>query len=218
MLDWLGRTLATTTTSLTFFTLFLVGVTFSVFSLIFGGHGGDHSVDHDTGHDTDADHGGDSSADHDAGGDGSSFSVGMFSVRGVALLCTGFGGIGFLVYTGTEKIFFSTAGALVGGYVFAFIVLYTLKVFKSQQANSLVDMSRAVGAQGVVTVSIPENGIGEVSLMVSGMEMFKSARSLNGKGIRSGASIQVSRVSGGTFIVTPADVSSAASVNSERNT
>ncbi len=206
MFGWLSSVLASATTAITFFTLFLVGVVFSAFSLIMGGHGSDHGVDHDighdighdvSGHDTGADHGSDSSGDHGGG----TFSVGMFSVRGVALLCTGFGGIGFLLFTATRRVYFSTAGAFVGGYVFAFIVLYTLKVFKAQQANSLINMKSAVGSQGVVTVSIPEGGMGEVSLVVSGMEMFRPAMSHDGKPIRSGSQVSVSRVTGGTLIV-----------------
>jgi len=205
MLQWLSSVLASVTTAITFFTLFLVGVAFSAFSLIMGGHGGGHGTDHDVGHDTDASHDTDvghhdsGSGDHD--GDGGMFSVGMFSVRGVSLLCTGFGGIGFLVYSATRRMYASTGAGIVGGYVFAFIVLYTLKVFKSQQANSLVNMNSAIGTQGVVTVSIPEGGMGEVSLVVSGMEMFRPARSQDGKAIRSGSRVRVSSVTGGTFIV-----------------
>ncbi|MBI4472702.1 MAG: NfeD family protein [Acidobacteria bacterium] len=104
---------------------------------------------------------------------------------------------------------FSTAAAFVGGYVFAFAVLYTLKVFKSQQANSLISMSAAIGAEGIVTVSIPENGLGEISLSVSGTEMFKPARSRNGAPIRSGTRVQVTQITGGTFVVTPSEVASS---------
>ncbi|HEX4999797.1 MAG TPA: hypothetical protein VFY29_16375, partial [Terriglobia bacterium] len=174
MFNWFSQIFASATTSITFFTVFLVGVTFSAFSLIMGGHNdSDHDVDHDVDHDAggDSDHDSDSS-DHD-GGAGGVFSVGMFSVRGVALLCTGFGGVGFLVHVATGRVLFSTASALVGGYIFAFAVLYTLKIFKAQQANSLINMAGAVGSRGVVTVSIPDEGIGEVSLMVSGVEMYK---------------------------------------------
>src|SRR5215471_7028361 len=127
MFHWLADILASTTTTVTFFTIFLVGVGFSAFSLIAGGHS-DHA-DHDIGHDADHDIGHDGGADHHGGHDGhghdgsddaglgvhSLFSVGMFSVRGVALLATGFGGIGFLLYATTEKLLFSTASAFVGG-------------------------------------------------------------------------------------------------------
>jgi membrane protein implicated in regulation of membrane protease activity len=227
MLHWFSDILASATTTITFFTIFLVGVVFSAFSLILGGHG-DHGADHDVGHDFghDAGHdagndGHDGSGDHgDHGGDHSDgglgisgfFAVGMFSVRGVALLATGFGGFGFLIFTLTQKILFSTAAALVGGYIFAFIVLYTLKVFKSQQANSLVSSSSAIGVEGIVTVSIPEDGLGEVSLRVSGTEMFKPARSANRGPIKSGTRVHVNQISGGTLVVTPSESASAAQV------
>ena len=215
MLHWLAQSVASTTTSVTFFTIFLVGVVFSAFSLILGGHA-DHA-DHDIGHDADAGHDGHDAGDHGDGGGGVAgiFSVGIFSVRGIALLGTGFGGLGFLLYINTGKLGVSTAAALVGGYLFAFAVLYTLKVFKSQQANSLITMSTAVGADAIVTISIPENGLGEVSLSVSGMEMFKPARSRSGAPIRSGARVQVSQISGGTLVVTPSiDASSVSNTNS----
>jgi membrane protein implicated in regulation of membrane protease activity len=83
--------------------------------------------------------------------------------------------------------------------------LYTLKVFKAQQANSLVSSASAIGAEGIVTVSIPEEGLGEVSLRVSGMEMFKPARSANRGPIKSGTRVQVNQISGGTLVVTPSE-------------
>jgi membrane protein implicated in regulation of membrane protease activity len=228
MLHWFSDILASATTTITFFTIFLVGVVFSAFSLILGGHG-DHGADHDVGHDFSHDAGhdaghdgghdgsgdhGDHGGDHSDGGFGISgfFAVGMFSVRGVALLATGFGGFGFLIFTLTQKILFSTAAALVGGYIFAFVVLYTLKVFKAQQANSLVSSSSAIGVEGIVTVSIPEDGLGEVSLRVSGTEMFKPARSANRGPIKSGTRVQVNQISGGTLVVTPSESASAAQV------
>ena len=217
MFHWLAQAVASTTTTVTFFTIFLVGVVFSVFSLILGGHGDhvDHDVGHDIGHDAGSDHDGHSESgghggDSDVGAH-SLFSVGIFSVRGVALLATGFGGLGFLIYLSTGKLLFSTAAALVGGYIFAFLVLYTLKVFKSQQANSLISMSSAVGAEGIVTISIPAGGLGEVSLLVSGREMFKPARSRNGVPIQAGARVQVNQITGGALVVTPADAVSSVS-------
>jgi hypothetical protein len=211
MFHWFTDILVSTTTTLTFFTIFLVGVVFSAFSLIMGAHSdtADHDISHDFGHDGDAHDGGDH-GDHDGheGGDAafySPFSVGMFSVRGVALLATGFGGLGFLIYSATEKLLFSTASALIGGYLFAFVVLYTLKIFKSQQANSLVNTASAIGAQGIVTVSIPEDGMGEVSLLVSGVEMFKPAVSAGSGPIKSGTRVRVNQITGGTLVVSPAE-------------
>jgi hypothetical protein len=200
MFGWLTQAIASITAAMTFLGIFLVGVVFSALSLVLGGHGdGDHDFGHETDHDTDHDHG---SEHHGENGESSIFSVGMFSMRGIILLTSGFGGIGFLVQVSTGKVFFSTAAGIVGGYVFAFIVLYALKIFKSQQANSLIELKSAVGIQGVVTVSIPSTGVGEVRLTVSGMEMSKTAVSKNGVPIRSGTPVRVEEVNGSTLVVT----------------
>src|SRR5262245_19268742 len=118
-MHWLGDILASATTTVTFFTIFLVGVVFSAFSLIFGGHGhSDHDVSHDVDHDISHDAGGDHDA-HDTSGDHADgdagahpLNVGLLSVRGVALLSTGFGGIGFLMFATTQRLLLSTATGL----------------------------------------------------------------------------------------------------------
>lgn len=211
MLGWLWDIIAATTAAMTFFSLFLLGTAFSVFSIVFGGHGdSDHDFDHDLGHDTDqdvgsdADHGMDHHDGHDSDSGASNFfSVGVMSVRGMALLSTGFGGLGFLAQIYTGKVLFSTAAGMIGGYGFAFAVLYTLKAFKSQQASSLINLSAAKGESGVVATSIPSGGFGEVRFVVSGMEMVKMAVSKDGTQIRSGTQVKIEQVQGGTLVVTP---------------
>jgi membrane protein implicated in regulation of membrane protease activity len=213
MFHWFSDILASATTTLTFFTIFLVGVVFSAFTLILGGHSdhADHDIGHDIGHDTDVSHDGhDASGDHADGDAGAHpLNVGLLSVRGVALLSTGFGGIGFLMFATTQQLVVSTVTALIGGYIFAFAVLYTLKVFKGQQANSLINTSSAVGSHGIVTVSIPADGLGEVTVSIGGVEMFKPARSANHAAIRSGTRVQVQQISGGTLVVTASEVTSS---------
>ncbi len=197
MLGWFWTALASTTASMTFFGIFLVGVVFSMFSIIMGGHG---ESDHDFGHD--ADHG-----DGHHGGDGhesdSIFNVGILSVRGVALLSTGFGGVGFLVHTSTGKLWFSSVVGLLSGYVFAFAVLYILKMFRAQQANSIVSMADAHGQVAMVSTSIPQNGAGEVRFVFAGQERVSMAFSDDGNPIPSGSSVRIERTSGGSVIVSP---------------
>ena len=62
---------------ITFFSIFLAGMVFTLFSLIFGGDG-ESDFDHD------ADHGGDHGADGAHG-------PGMLSIRGASLMMVGFG-------------------------------------------------------------------------------------------------------------------------------
>jgi hypothetical protein len=71
-------------------------------------------------------------------------------------------------------------------------------------------LSSAVGSHGIVTVSIPENGLGEVGLSVSGVEMFRPARSADHVLIRSGTRVQVNHISGGTLVVTASETAAPA--------
>jgi len=196
MWNWLTNAITSATASIVFFGIFIFGVVFSGITTIFGGHG---DSDHDIGHDSDHDSG----QGHDGDGSGSFFSVGMVSVRGLALFATAFGGIGFITQQKTGKPLFSSLVGLISGWVFAFLVLLLFKQFKAQQANSLIDLNKALGAKGVITLSIPERGIGEMRVIVSGQEMYKQVRTSDGSSILCGTSVRVEEVEGGTFVVAP---------------
>jgi membrane protein implicated in regulation of membrane protease activity len=196
MFGWLWTAIASATATMTFFGIFLVGIAFSLFSLVMGGHGDGehdfmgHDVHHDTGHHDDG---------HD--GDSSIFNVGFLSVRGMALLSTGFGGVGFLVQVYTGKVLFSTLSGLLFGYVFAFAVLSVMKMFKAQQSNSLIAMDNAKGQEATVVTSIPQGGAGEIRFELSGQEFVKMAYSASGSPIRSGSRVRIDQVSGGSMTV-----------------
>ena len=210
MLDWLFGAVASVTATVMFFSIFLAGFVFSSLSILLGGHGdadhdmGDHDVDHDA--DSYSDHGGDHhDGEHSGSGASSIFSVGMLSVRGMALLANGFGGAGTLAQIQTGRVYFSTAIGMVVGYLFAFFVLFTLKVFRSQQANSLIDISKAVGVSAMVVTSIPRDGYGEIRCVVSGTEVTKSAVSKDGAPIKSGTRVRIEEADGATLVVVPSN-------------
>lgn len=207
MFEWFGHAVSQATAAIVFFSIFLFGVVISSISLFFGGHD-EHDVD---GGDTDTDH--DSDSEHDSEhADGESDSaistfhgvnMGLLSLRGLCLLSVGLGGVGFVVQIHTGRVVFATVAGLLSGYVFAIGILYLLRIFKSQQANSFIDHSEAVGGQAVVTTSIPENGPGEVRIVISGRDMYKTATSVDGKPIRAGALVRIESIGGGSAVVSP---------------
>jgi hypothetical protein len=202
MLSWFFEAIASTSAVMVFFSIFLVGTTAGLLSLLFGGHG---DADHDMSHDMDhaSDHGGDSH-DHDTDtGVTHFFSVGMLSVRGVTLFATGFGGAGAIAQLYTKKVLFSTVIGTIVGYAFAFILLLIVRSFKSQQSNSLISTDSAVGTNGIIITSIPVSGPGEVKCVLGGVEVTKMAISKNGSPIKSGTRVQIDSVDGATFVVVP---------------
>ena len=185
-----------------FFSIFLGGLTFSVFSLLFGGDA-DHDLDvadHDA--HFDADHGAEATGDdvHDV------HAPGVLSVRGISLMMVGFGGVAFIIqyYTQyyTEKILFASVGGVLSGWLFAFALMLLLKLFYSQQSSSQVSATEIVGAYGIVSVSIPDGGdLGEVQLNVAGNQMNKPATSSMGDGISRNTRVRVRNYVGGRVVV-----------------
>jgi len=164
---------------LTFFSIFAAGMTFTVFNLMFGG---------------DADHDGD-------GGD--AHGPGLLSIQGVSFLLTGFGGVAFIVMHFTGKVFVSSLAGLAGGWPFALVCLALYRVFIRQEASSLISAKDFDGASGAVVTSIPKKGLGEVTILVAGQQITKSAVTSGGTALATGTPIRVKQYLGDRVIVEP---------------
>lgn len=175
-------------TDLTFLAICVAGLVFVVFSLVFGGDG--DGVDGD----------GDGVDGHD-GFDGHDHGPGVLSLRGVSLLAIGFGATGYLVYHYTGKPLVASVAGLAAGWLFAFLCMLMLRAFMNQESNSLINTSAIVGATGVVTTSIPEDGYGEVMFTVDGRQLNRVASAEGGKNIRQGTEVRVLSSMGGAVVV-----------------
>ncbi|MDO8676148.1 MAG: NfeD family protein [Candidatus Azambacteria bacterium] len=176
---------------LTFLAICVAGAIICGASLVFGGDDGDL----DMGHHVEIGHGHDSDG-HDQG-------PGMLSIRGLSLLATGFGGFGFLAFHYTGKPLFASLMGLASGLLFTFLGLLVLRVLLRQESNSLIGTSAIIGLIGIVTVSIPKDGLGEVTLTVEGHQLTRTAAA-EGSAIKHGMSVRVLSSSGGTIMVEPA--------------
>jgi membrane protein implicated in regulation of membrane protease activity len=148
--------------------------------------GGDHDFEHGV------DHG-------DAGG-GPSF----FSARIIAAFMTAFG-VGGVV--GRYYLLSHPASSGVGvaaGFVMAGLVYQFARLLYSQQASSELRMAGLVGRHGEVTISIPADGVGEISVTVGGERTTHIARSTDGGAIIAGTEVVVSSVLGPSVTVTRA--------------
>jgi len=170
--EWILSFFGNSIALLTFFSLFAAGMTFTVFQLLFGG-----------------DHDGEVGGDHDA--DGGVHGPGLLSIRGATFLLTGFGGIAFITMYFTDKVFVSSLVGLFGGWPFALVCIAMYRVFIRQEASSLVKADDFVGATGTVVTSIPDEGLGEVTLLVAGQQLTKSAIVAGGGAIKTGTPVRV---------------------------
>ena len=163
--------------------LFLLGMLFM--GDIFGG-------DHDL-------HVGEAGGHGDIGGHEG--GPGIFSARIMASFLTAFGvggvvaryyGLGHPAAAGCGVV----AGAAMSGLVYQFA-----KILYSQQASSEVQMTRLVGKTGEVTVGIPKDGMGQVTLEYGGERTTQIARSKDGGAIPPGVAVTVTDLRGDSIIV-----------------
>ncbi len=193
MIDWVLGLFRQTAAEVLFFSICLAGAVISAFSLVFGGHGDADSGDGDSG-----------DGDHAEQGDHGIGFASLFSVRGVSLLATGFGGVGYLVYHRTQKPLLASVAGIIGAFALAIPGLWFIHMFFQQQASSLVSSDHLEGKQGSVVLSIPGAGAGrgEVSLVVSGTPMVKPAVTNDPETIKKGSMVRVVRSSAEVVEVT----------------
>ena len=175
----------------------LLGLLMLLAMLFVGDLFGDHDFDHgDIGHDADF-------------GGGPSF----LSARIICAFITAFG-VGGVIgrYYNLSHPAASGVG-IVTGILMAGLVYQFAKILYSQQASSELRMAGLRGAHGEVTVTIPDNGVGEITLTSGGERTTHIARSADGRSIPAGTEVVITNPLGQSVVVsrTPASASGVSS-------
>jgi membrane protein implicated in regulation of membrane protease activity len=144
-----------------------------------------------------------------AHGDGpAAFHFPLFSPLAISVMIGSIGGYGLISKHGfgagdTMSLLAALPAALATTYG---VTYASWRLMRGATATSFVRLRDLVGAEGEVTTQIPENGPGEVSVIVLGNQNYRaSARSTDGRLITRGAPVRVDRVSGSTLFVTRSD-------------
>lgn len=191
--------LATDPLSLVFIACFLFGLLFLVVAALLGsvsGHGGGHnigmhhvSVSGHVGHvgDVGQAHAGHAHLIHpttnQSGGHGNTVFA-YLNPTSIVLFLLGFGFFGYVFHNNTTfALPLSIALAVAGGLIIAGLLLALIgRVFGDSEGATVQDVSDRTGLLGKVSMTIPENSLGEV-IYVSPGGMRKSipARTLDGR-------------------------------------
>jgi hypothetical protein len=149
---------------------------------IFGG-------DHDLGHDGDI-------GDHDGGGGPS-----IFSIRIMAAFLTAFGAGGVIARHYDMSHVAASAIGIAAGVVMASIVYQFAKMLYSQQASTDLRMTRLIGASGEVSVAIPQDGVGQITVSAAGERTEHIARTADGRPLARGMTVTITGLGGDSVIV-----------------
>lgn len=161
-----------------------VGLLFLLAMLFVGDLFGDHDFDHSLEHDGDV-------------GGGPSF----LSARIISAFITAFG-VGGVVGRYYKLSHPASSGVgIVTGVLMAGIVYQFAKILYSQQASSELRMAGLRGTRGEVTVAIPENGVGEITVTAGGERSTHIARSADGHAIAAGTEVVITNPLGQSLVV-----------------
>lgn len=171
-----------------------VGVIYAVFLLFFQGIGsalGDLDVDIDL--DLDGD------VDLDAAGEAAGVSM-----LAIASFISAFGAFGLIAVTLLNASpAASLVAALFGGLVMGLAAQAFFIYILSPTVSSEVHQTKLIGMAAEIITPIPENGVGQVALVVEGARMTYSARATNqGESYPRGTPVRIERIVGGVAYVT----------------
>ena len=129
--------------------------------------------------------------------------LGFFSLRAMSIFLLTFGTVGALAHRlGKPTLTSSLWGALAGIATYA-IYIVAMQAVRSQQASSLIEDRELPGTTGMVTIAIPEGGVGEVTCRLKGQATRRVARGAARQAFAEGALVKVREVHGDVLLVEP---------------
>lgn len=171
--------------------------------------GGDSAGGHDHAHTSGESYGLGDQGGHGtatAGDAAAGFHFPFFSPLALATLIASIGGYGLIMLHGFgASDGWSLILALPAALATAYGVTYVgWKLASGSTGSTVLRHARFAGAQGEVTVPIPEGGIGEAVAFVDGHRFASPCRSADGRAVPRGAAVTVVEMRGSTLVVRPA--------------
>lgn len=182
-----------------FFLIGLGGFFWALFTNITGAdHDGDAGGDHDFsgGHDVGHNVGHEGDVHGEAAHGPSPFNLRTFSVF---TMFFGFGGA-LAQYYGASWMPASLVG-FGSGFIAAAVAFQFIKMLYGQQASSTINIAELVGKTAEVINAIPEDGVGEATIIYKGQRKDLLARSREGS-IPAGSKVRIVEDLGASILVT----------------
>jgi asparagine N-glycosylation enzyme membrane subunit Stt3 len=138
-----------------------------------------------------------------AGGHGGGTHISWFNASTVLAFLAWFGGVGYLMtkYSHIETAFIvviSTFAGMAAGWV---VLRFLIKLVGPSDEPLRESDRRIVGALGTVSMTIRENGTGEIIFPIGGGRRCSGARTEDGKPIEKGAEVVIERYEKGIAYV-----------------
>ncbi|MCI0711301.1 MAG: hypothetical protein L0154_14185 [Chloroflexi bacterium] len=135
---------------------------------------------------------------HDFDGDGSGLSL-----LAVSAFVASFGAFGLTSIGFGATPLGSFAIAALGGFVFGGLGQAFFVYILSPTTSAIVNQSRLTGLTAEVTTPVPENGVGQISMVVQGSRINYSARAYDNQPLPRGTEVRIEKIIGSVATVVP---------------
>lgn len=124
----------------------------------------------------------------------------FISLQGVAGFFMMFGLVGLAMLSSNVSAWISLAGAIVAGMVTLLLVGLIFQTMRRMQSDGTLRIANAIGEEGTVYLTIPEQGTGQVQVTVQGGLKIFNAVSTNHQRLPTGTSIRVVAIVSGNML------------------
>ena len=125
----------------------------------------------------------------------------FISLQGVAGFFMMFGLVGLAILSGGQNPWLALAGAIVSGLITLWLVGMIFRSMRHIQSDGTLRIANAIGQEGTVYLTIPENGTGQVQVAVQGgLKVFNAVATAHQR-IPTGDRIRVVKVISGNMLV-----------------
>jgi len=126
----------------------------------------------------------------------------LLSLYGLSSFFMMFGFVGLALSRQSQVgMSISIAGATVAGFASSWIIGKIFKIASRLQSSGTLQTSDALGCDGTVYLSIPQNGVGRVTINIHNRLCEVDATAKNGNKIDTGTLVKVVGINGSTFLV-----------------
>ena len=125
----------------------------------------------------------------------------LFSLQGITGFFIMFGLVGLALSRGGGQIVWTAVGGIAAGGVTMVVIAGIVYYIQRLQSEGTLRMENTVGKEGIVYLTIPENGTGQISVVVQGGLRQFDAVSSAGQRIATGEKIRVVRVVSSSILV-----------------
>lgn len=128
-------------------------------------------------------------------------SFNLLSIQGMSSFFLMFGLVGLAILRNNGAVWLAYLGAIGSGVLTVWLISLIFKGMKKMQSDGTLKIQNAIGKEGVVYLTIPAEGSGQVQLAVQGALRIFEARSTQKTRIPTGERIRVIEIIGGNILL-----------------